>query len=177
MCKKHQEYNRRKSTVDPLIHISSSVSPRVRFISKESTDSEGAKITCLAFLPPPHQPHPAERWPACGRAWAQRGAISAEVRLDVPAQKESANHCPGPVRERHNYTCTASRISMHNKLDVSWGKTRSQVMLWDTVSSDYVVFSNHYGPPLLEVTNYKVVPIINISHVILSCIHHFSNLM
>lgn len=130
MCKKHQEYNLSKSTVDPLIHISSSVRPRVRLISKESTDTEGAKITCLAFgFYPRHinltllrDGQPVAEHELKGGQLLPNGDWTYQLRKSLTITVQE-------LRERPNYTCTANHISIDNKLDVSWGKIRSQGML------------------------------------------------
>nr|XP_029477975.1 uncharacterized protein LOC115102303 isoform X2 [Oncorhynchus nerka] len=76
------------------------VRPRVRLISKESTDTAGAKITCLAFgFYPRHINLTLLRDGQPVAEHELKGGNCYRRRLDVPAEKESDNHYPGAERE------------------------------------------------------------------------------
>uniref|UniRef100_A0A4W5MSG9 Ig-like domain-containing protein n=1 Tax=Hucho hucho TaxID=62062 RepID=A0A4W5MSG9_9TELE len=97
------------------------VRPRVRLISKESTDSERANITCLAFgFYPRHinltllrDGQPVAAHELKGGQLLPNGDWTYQLRKSLTITVQE-------LRERHNYTCTANHISMDNKLDVSW---------------------------------------------------------
>ncbi|CDQ71646.1 unnamed protein product [Oncorhynchus mykiss] len=97
------------------------VRPRVRLISKESTDTEGAKITCLAFgFYPRHinltllrDGQPVAEHELKGGQLLPNGDWTYQLRKSLTITVQE-------LRERPNYTCTANHISMDNKLDVSW---------------------------------------------------------
>ncbi|KAK6303499.1 hypothetical protein J4Q44_G00259530 [Coregonus suidteri] len=97
------------------------VQPRVRLISKESTDSEGSKITCLAFgFYPRHinltllrDGQPVAEHELTGGQSLPNGDRTYQLRKSLTISVQE-------LRGRHHYTCTATHLSMDNKLDVSW---------------------------------------------------------
>ncbi|CAB1328802.1 unnamed protein product, partial [Coregonus sp. 'balchen'] len=117
------------------------VRPIIRL--RKKAKSGGLHVSCLAF--------------ANNRTGADRGAAAAQCRWGVPAEVIAEE-----LRERHNYTCTVSHLSLDNKLDVSWvpepGRDRVSLAVLSVPLTMMVIF--------LERENYivmrKVRPIIRL---------------
>ncbi|XP_041755533.1 major histocompatibility complex class I-related gene protein-like [Coregonus clupeaformis] len=104
------------------------VPPRLRLIKKEV--SGGLQVSCLAFgFYPRHinltllrdgQPV-AEQELAVGEVLPS-GDRTYQLRKSLEVSTEE-------LKKRHNYTCTASHLSLDNKLDVSWESGAERVHL------------------------------------------------
>uniref|UniRef100_A0A4W5M867 Ig-like domain-containing protein n=1 Tax=Hucho hucho TaxID=62062 RepID=A0A4W5M867_9TELE len=85
------------------------VPPRLRLINKEV--SGGFQVSCLVFgFYPRH----------INLTLLRDGQPVAEQDLDVSTEE---------LKQRHHYTCTASHLSLDNKLDVSWESGAERVHL------------------------------------------------
>ncbi|XP_055727955.1 class I histocompatibility antigen, F10 alpha chain-like [Salvelinus fontinalis] len=95
------------------------VRPRVRLIQKAM--SGGARVSCLAFgFYPRHinltllrDGQPIVEQEMTGGQLLPNGDGTYQLRKSLEVNTEE-------LRERHNYTCTTSHLSLDNKLDVSW---------------------------------------------------------
>ncbi|KAJ7988766.1 hypothetical protein DPEC_G00312620 [Dallia pectoralis] len=102
------------------------VRPRVRLIQKAV--SGGVKISCLAFgFYPRHinltmfkDGKPIRDKDLTGGEVLPNGDLTYQLRktLEISAQE---------LTEKHNYTCTASHLSLANKLDISWDPDQGEV--------------------------------------------------
>uniref|UniRef100_A0A674CTE7 Ig-like domain-containing protein n=1 Tax=Salmo trutta TaxID=8032 RepID=A0A674CTE7_SALTR len=83
------------------------VRPRIRLIKKAK--SGGLQVSCLAFgFNPRHTNLTLLR---DSQPIAEQELTGGQKSLEVITEE---------LRERHNYTCTVSHLSLDNKLDVSW---------------------------------------------------------
>ncbi|XP_034143389.1 major histocompatibility complex class I-related gene protein-like isoform X2 [Esox lucius] len=104
------------------------VAPRLRLIKKRV--SEGHRVTCLAFgFYPRHINLTLLR---DGQPVAEQELTGGEV---LPSgdgtyqMRKSLEVSTKELMERHQYSCTASHLSLDNKLDVSWNSEVERVHL------------------------------------------------
>ncbi|XP_036819355.1 major histocompatibility complex class I-related gene protein isoform X2 [Oncorhynchus mykiss] len=104
------------------------VPPRLRLIKKEV--SGGLKVSCLAFgFYPRHinmtllrDGQPVAEQDLTGGEVLPSGDGTYQLRKSLEVSTEE-------LKKRHNYTCTASHLSLDNKLDVSWESGAERVHL------------------------------------------------
>ena len=105
------------------------VPPRLRLIKKEV--SGDLQVICLAFgFYPRHinltllrDGHPVAEQELTGGEVLPSGDGPYQLRKSIYVSTEE-------LREKHNYTCTASHLSLNNKLDVSWESGAERVHLF-----------------------------------------------
>eukprot|EP00063_Salmo_salar_P014572 XP_013989407.1 PREDICTED: major histocompatibility complex class I-related gene protein-like [Salmo salar] len=105
------------------------VPPRLRLIKKAV--SGDIQVICLAFgFYPRHinltllrDGHPVAEQELTGGEVLPSGDGTYQLRKSIYVSTEE-------LRERHNYTCTASHLSLNNKLDVSWESGAERVHLF-----------------------------------------------
>uniref|UniRef100_A0A8C7IBC0 Ig-like domain-containing protein n=1 Tax=Oncorhynchus kisutch TaxID=8019 RepID=A0A8C7IBC0_ONCKI len=104
------------------------VPPRLRLIKKEV--SGGFQVSCLAFgFYPRHinmtllrDGQPVAEQELTGGEVLPSGDGTYQLRKSLEVSTEE-------LKKRHNYTCTASHLSLDNKLDVSWESGAERVHL------------------------------------------------
>ncbi|XP_071237538.1 major histocompatibility complex class I-related gene protein-like [Salvelinus alpinus] len=104
------------------------VPPRLRLINKEL--SGGLQVSCLAFgFYPRHinltllkDGQPVTEQELTGGEVLPSGDGTYQLRKSLEVSTEE-------LKKRHNYTCTASHLSLDNKLDVSWESGAERVHL------------------------------------------------
>ncbi|KAK6294219.1 hypothetical protein J4Q44_G00350490, partial [Coregonus suidteri] len=104
------------------------VPPRLRLIKKEV--SGGLQVSCLAFgFYPRHinltllrDGQPVAEQELTGGQVLPSGDGTYQLRKSLEVSTEE-------LKKRHNYTCTASHLSLDNKLDVSWESGAERVHL------------------------------------------------
>ncbi|XP_064819902.1 major histocompatibility complex class I-related gene protein-like [Oncorhynchus masou masou] len=104
------------------------VPPRLRLIKKEV--SGGFQVSCLAFgFYPRHinmtllrDGQPVAEQELTGGEVLPSGDGNYQLRKSLEVSTEE-------LKKRHNYTCTASHLSLDNKLDVSWESGAERVHL------------------------------------------------
>ncbi|XP_045075107.1 major histocompatibility complex class I-related gene protein-like [Coregonus clupeaformis] len=104
------------------------VPPRLRLIKKEV--SGGLQVSCLAFgFYPRHinltmlrDGQPVAEQELTGGEVLPSGDGTYQLRKSLEVSTEE-------LKKRHNYTCTASHLSLDNKLDVSWESGAERVHL------------------------------------------------
>uniref|UniRef100_A0A8C7KJK0 Ig-like domain-containing protein n=1 Tax=Oncorhynchus kisutch TaxID=8019 RepID=A0A8C7KJK0_ONCKI len=104
------------------------VPPRLRLIKKEV--SGGFQVSCLAFgFYPRHinmtllrDGQPVAEQELTGGEVLPSGDGTYQLRKSLEVSTEE-------LKKRHNYTCTASHLSLDNKLDVSWESGTERVHL------------------------------------------------
>ncbi|XP_071237091.1 major histocompatibility complex class I-related gene protein-like [Salvelinus alpinus] len=104
------------------------VPPRLRLIKKEV--SVGLQVSCLAFgFYPRHinltllrDGQPVTEQELTGGQVLPSGDGTYQLRKSLEVSTEE-------LKKRHNYTCTASHLSLDNKLDVSWESGAERVHL------------------------------------------------
>ncbi|XP_071237100.1 major histocompatibility complex class I-related gene protein-like [Salvelinus alpinus] len=104
------------------------VPPRLRLIKKEV--SGGLQVSCLAFgFYPRHinltllrDGQPVGEQELTGGEVLPSGDGNYQLRKSLEVSTEE-------LKKRHNYTCTASHLSLDNKLDVSWESGAERVHL------------------------------------------------
>ncbi|CAB1339051.1 unnamed protein product [Coregonus sp. 'balchen'] len=104
------------------------VPPRLRLIKKEV--SGGLQVSCLAFgFYPRHinltllrDGQPVAEQELAGGEVLPSGDGTYQLRKSLEVSTEE-------LKKRHNYTCTASHLSLDNKLDVSWESGAERVHL------------------------------------------------
>ncbi|XP_071237373.1 major histocompatibility complex class I-related gene protein-like [Salvelinus alpinus] len=104
------------------------VPPRLRLIKKEV--SGGFQVSCLAFgFYPRHinltllrDCQPVAEQELTGGQVLPSGDGTYQLRKSLEVSTEE-------LKKRHNYTCTASHLSLDNKLDVSWESGAEKVHL------------------------------------------------
>ncbi|CAB1339053.1 unnamed protein product [Coregonus sp. 'balchen'] len=104
------------------------VPPRLRLIKKEV--SGGLQVSCLAFgFYPRHinltllrDGQPVAEQELTGGQVLPSGDGTYQLRKSLEVSTEEP-------KKRHNYTCTASHLSLDNKLDVSWESGAERVHL------------------------------------------------
>ncbi|XP_070985469.1 major histocompatibility complex class I-related gene protein-like [Oncorhynchus clarkii lewisi] len=105
------------------------VPPRLRLIKKEV--SGGFQVSCLAFgFYPRHinltllrDGQPVAEQDLTGGEVLPSGDGTYQLRKSLEVSTEE-------LKKRHNYTCTASHLSLDNKLDVSWESGAERVHLF-----------------------------------------------
>ncbi|XP_041731927.1 major histocompatibility complex class I-related gene protein-like [Coregonus clupeaformis] len=113
------------------------VPPRLRLIKKEV--SGGLQVSCLAFgFYPRHinltllrDGQPVAEQELTGGEVLPSGDGTYQLRKSLEVSTEE-------LKKRHNYTCTASHLSLDNKLDVSWESGAERVHL-STLSALLVI--------------------------------------
>ncbi|XP_051545686.1 T-cell surface glycoprotein CD1c-like isoform X2 [Myxocyprinus asiaticus] len=99
--------------------VNRKVKPRVRLIQKANTDSGGSRVSCLATgFYPRHinltlfgDGQPVSDHEITGGDLLPNGDGTYQMRksLEISAEEQ---------REKHNYTCSATHLSLDNKMDV-----------------------------------------------------------
>uniref|UniRef100_A0A8C7CAT0 Ig-like domain-containing protein n=1 Tax=Oncorhynchus kisutch TaxID=8019 RepID=A0A8C7CAT0_ONCKI len=101
----------RRGMCSSLILIKKTLKPYTKTINEITTKvmSVGLQMSCLVFgFNPRHTNLTLLR---DGQLKAEQEMTGGQKRLEVITEE---------LRERHNYTCTVSHLSLDNKLDVSW---------------------------------------------------------
>ncbi|KAL7827276.1 hypothetical protein SRHO_G00329940, partial [Serrasalmus rhombeus] len=109
-----------KSLKELKNHIFRRVKPRVRLLMKPS-DSGGARVSCLATgFYPRHinltllrNGQPVSEHLVSGGELLPNGDGTYQMRKSLEISAEE-------LQQKHNYTCTATHLSLDNKLDVHW---------------------------------------------------------
>ncbi|KAI4872403.1 hypothetical protein NFI96_026934 [Prochilodus magdalenae] len=103
-------------------HILRKVKPRVRLLMKPHADSGGACVSCLATgFYPRHinltllrNGQPLSENLVSGGELLPNGDGTYQMRQSLEISAEE-------LQQTHNYTCTATHLSLDNKLDIHWG--------------------------------------------------------
>uniref|UniRef100_A0A674CA88 Ig-like domain-containing protein n=1 Tax=Salmo trutta TaxID=8032 RepID=A0A674CA88_SALTR len=122
------------------------VPPRLRLIKKEV--SGGFQVSCLAFGSTPatsnltllRDGQPVAEQELTGGEVLPSGDGTYQLRKSLEVSTEE-------LKKRHNYTCTASHLSLDNKLDVSWESGAERVHL-STLSG---VTGGVFGCPMFSI--------------------------
>ncbi|XP_046892256.1 hereditary hemochromatosis protein homolog isoform X2 [Hypomesus transpacificus] len=119
-------------------HCDCRVCPRVRFITKAVPG--GAQVSCLAtdFYPR----HINLTLLRDGQAVAEQELTGGAVLPNMNGLyqvRKTLDITSKELRERHNYTCTASHLSMDNRLDISWQPEFSREHRLTILSSSVVL--------------------------------------
>ncbi|XP_036433856.1 major histocompatibility complex class I-related gene protein-like isoform X2 [Colossoma macropomum] len=102
-------------------HVFRKVKPRVRLMMKPHADSGGARVSCLATgFYPRHvnltllrNGQPVSEHLVSGGELLPNGDGTYQMRKSLEISAEE-------LQQKNNYTCTATHLSLDNKLDIHW---------------------------------------------------------